>query len=50
MSPFANQEPALPFRPVADLLAEYARREPGKLAIVDLDRARRSRGASSSRS
>jgi len=37
MSVFGNQKPALPYRPVADLLAEYARRDPGKTAIVDLD-------------
>ena len=37
MSVFGNQKPALPYRPVADLLAEYAKRDPGKTAIVDLD-------------
>ena len=37
MSVFGNQKPALPHRPVADLLAEYAKRDPSKTAIVDLD-------------
>ena len=37
MSVFGNQTPALPYRPLADLLAEYARRDPAKTAIVDLD-------------
>ena len=37
MSVFASQKPALPYRSVADLLGEYARRDPGKTAIVDLD-------------
>ena len=37
MSVFGNQNPALPFCPVAELLAEYARRDPRKTAIVDLD-------------
>ena len=34
---FAGHDLALPFRPVADLLADYARRDPAKTAIVDLD-------------
>lgn len=37
MTVFGNQMPALPYRPVAELLAEYARRDSGKTAIVDLD-------------
>lgn len=37
MSVFGNQNPAIPYRPIAELLAEYARRDPGKTAIVDLD-------------
>jgi acyl-CoA synthetase (AMP-forming)/AMP-acid ligase II len=37
MSVFGNQTPAIPYRPIADLLAEYARRDPAKTAIVDLD-------------
>ena len=37
MSAFADHTLALPFRSVADLLADYARRDPGKAAIVDLD-------------
>ena len=36
---FAGHKLALPFRPVADLLAAYAARDPGKTAIVDLDQA-----------
>lgn len=34
---FAGHDLALPFRPVADLLADYDARDPGKTAIVDLD-------------
>ncbi len=34
---FGRQQPKIPFQPIADLLARYARREPDKLAIVDLD-------------
>jgi acyl-CoA synthetase (AMP-forming)/AMP-acid ligase II len=37
MSVFGNHELALPYRPVAELLADYAKRDPGKIAIVDLD-------------
>lgn len=37
MSVFGNQKPALLYRPVAELLAEYAKRDPAKTAIVDLD-------------
>ena len=39
MSVFADQTPALPFRSVAELLADYARRDPAKVAIVDLDQS-----------
>src|SRR5512146_1423286 len=35
--PFGNQELAIPFRPVADILAAFRARDPNKLAIVDLD-------------
>ena len=38
VSVFGTHALALPYRPVADLLAEYARRDPAKTAIVDLDR------------
>jgi acyl-coenzyme A synthetase/AMP-(fatty) acid ligase len=34
---FGPHRPKLPYRPVADLLAAYRERDPGKLAIVDLD-------------
>lgn len=34
---FANHDLAIPFRPVADLLADYRKRDPNKTAIVDLD-------------
>jgi acyl-CoA synthetase (AMP-forming)/AMP-acid ligase II len=37
MSVFGNHQLALPYRPVAELLADYAKRDPGKIAIVDLD-------------
>ena len=37
MSVFAHHTPTLPFRPIAELLAAYARRDPKKTAIVDLD-------------
>lgn len=37
MSVFGSQAPALPYRPLADLLADYARRDPSKTAIIDLD-------------
>ena len=37
MSVFGKHKPALPYRPVADLLAEYVKRDPKKTAIVDLD-------------
>ena len=37
MSVFGTHKLALPFRSVADLLADYARRDAGKTAIVDLD-------------
>jgi len=35
--PFGNQQLAIPFRSVADILAAYRARDPGKMAIVDLD-------------
>src|SRR5215468_1670338 len=34
---FGQHRPKIPYRPVADLLAAYRERDPGKLAIVDLD-------------
>ncbi len=34
---FAQHRPEIPYQPVAELLAQYRRRDPGKLAIVDLD-------------
>ena len=34
---FAEHRPGIPFQPVAELLAQYRRRDPGRLAIVDLD-------------
>src|SRR6266849_9113359 len=34
---FGTHEPKIPYQPIADLLAQYARRDPHKLAIVDLD-------------
>jgi acyl-CoA synthetase (AMP-forming)/AMP-acid ligase II len=36
-SPFGDHPLEIPYEPVADLLAKYARRDPGKAAIVDLD-------------
>ncbi len=49
MSVFGKQEAtlALPFRPVAELLGEYARRDPAKTAIVDLDQPGANGGAAS---
>ena len=38
--PFGGHTLALPFRPVADVLAGYAARDPEKLAIVDIDQDR----------
>ncbi len=35
--PFGDHQLKIPFEPVADLLAKYARRDPGKTAIVDLE-------------
>jgi len=35
--PFGDHELQIPYEPVADLLAKYARRDSGKAAIVDLD-------------
>jgi long-chain acyl-CoA synthetase len=34
---FGKHRPKIPYQPIADLLAQYAQRDPGKLAIVDLD-------------
>jgi acyl-coenzyme A synthetase/AMP-(fatty) acid ligase len=34
---FGRHQPKIPYQPIADLLAQYRRREPDKLAIVDLD-------------
>jgi acyl-CoA synthetase (AMP-forming)/AMP-acid ligase II len=34
---FGKHQPRIPFRPIADLLAQYRRRDPDKLAVVDLD-------------
>ena len=34
---FGAHRPEIPYRPIAELLAMYARRDPDKLAIVDLD-------------
>jgi acyl-coenzyme A synthetase/AMP-(fatty) acid ligase len=33
---FGRHRPAIPYQPIADLLAQYRRRDPDKLAIVDL--------------
>jgi acyl-coenzyme A synthetase/AMP-(fatty) acid ligase len=34
---FGKHQPEIPYQPIADLLAQYRRRDPDKLAIVDLD-------------
>jgi acyl-coenzyme A synthetase/AMP-(fatty) acid ligase len=34
---FGKHQPKIPYQPIADLLAQYRRRDPHKLAIVDLD-------------
>jgi len=34
---FGKHQPKIPYQPIADLLARYRRRDPAKLAIVDLD-------------
>ena len=34
---FGRHEPKIPYQPIADLLAQYRRRDPDKVAIVDLD-------------
>jgi acyl-coenzyme A synthetase/AMP-(fatty) acid ligase len=34
---FGRHRPKIPYQPIADLLAQYSRRDPGKPAIVDLD-------------
>src|SRR5215212_5469999 len=36
-SPFGDHQLKIPYEPVADLLAKYARRDPAKTAIVDLE-------------
>ena len=36
-APFGDHQLQIPYEPVADLLAKYARRDPDKPAIVDLD-------------
>ena len=36
-SPFGDHQLKIPYEPVADLLAKYARRDPKKTAIVDLE-------------
>jgi acyl-CoA synthetase (AMP-forming)/AMP-acid ligase II len=36
---FGKHRPEIPYQPIADLLAQYRRRDPDKLAIVDLDQA-----------
>lgn len=36
-NPFGDHQLKIPYEPVADLLAKYARRDPNKTAIVDLD-------------
>ena len=35
--PFGDHQLKIPYEPVADLLAKYAKRDPGKTAIVDLE-------------
>jgi len=35
--PFGNHQLKIPYEPVADLLAKYAKRDPAKTAIVDLE-------------
>jgi acyl-coenzyme A synthetase/AMP-(fatty) acid ligase len=37
MDVFGAHQPKIPYRPIADLLAQYRARDPAKLAIVDLD-------------
>jgi acyl-coenzyme A synthetase/AMP-(fatty) acid ligase len=37
---FGEHRPEIPYAPVADLLARYRRRDPDKLAIVDVDQER----------
>jgi long-chain acyl-CoA synthetase len=37
---FGNHRLEIPYSPIADLLAQYRRRDPDKLAIVDVDRDR----------
>jgi acyl-CoA synthetase (AMP-forming)/AMP-acid ligase II len=34
---FGKHQPKIPYQPIAELLAQYRRRDPDKLAIVDLD-------------
>ena len=35
--PFGTHQLKIPYEPVADLLAKYAKRDPSKTAIVDLE-------------
>ena len=35
--PFGTHQLKIPYEPVADLLAKYAKRDPAKTAIVDLE-------------
>src|SRR5262245_53196891 len=35
--PFGDHQLKIPYEPVADLLAKYARRDPNKTAVVDLE-------------
>ena len=35
--PFGDHQLKIPYEPVADLLAKYAKRDPNKTAIVDLE-------------
>ena len=35
--PFGDHKVGIPYEPVADLLAKYSRRDPGRTAIVDLE-------------
>ncbi|MGH6740648.1 MAG: AMP-binding protein, partial [Bradyrhizobium sp.] len=36
-APFGDHTLAIPYQPIAELLAKYARRDPAKPAIVDLE-------------
>jgi acyl-CoA synthetase (AMP-forming)/AMP-acid ligase II len=35
--PFGDHQLKIPYEPITDLLAKYAKRDPGKIAIVDLE-------------